>query len=191
MNEECRKEVSTDDLLSYLGTATAFRNHEFNIQMLRNVVFTGTQAILLAVYAATIDKVNLCAAIVAGFGMGLAMFWRSYYQASLYWVRFWESRCRDVNDLVVSRLGISQVDIFRDHPANNEHPHVPDVLYRGYRLQYVSVSKVVRKTMAVFPVLWAALVVAAIVAMLIGDAQQESPAERLLPAASRLVFNVL
>ena len=74
MENESERQPSTNELFSYFQTAVTFRHHEFNIQMLRNVIFTGTQAVLLAVYAAILENVGLCAAIVAAFGLGFTIF---------------------------------------------------------------------------------------------------------------------
>jgi hypothetical protein len=86
MNAKDEAKSVVTDLLDYLNIAVNFRNHEFNIQMLRNVVFTGTQTVILGCYAATIQRYSLSALVIALFGIALSIIWWLYYRASLYWL---------------------------------------------------------------------------------------------------------
>jgi hypothetical protein len=157
-----RDEIKLDaaSLLGYLNVAANFRNHEFNIQMLRNAVFTGTQAIALACYAAMIQRYSLSALVIAVFGVALSIIWWRYYRASLYWARFWEWRCREVNDQVVTTLGLD-VNIFAEHPIGiDDKP--PPLKYGRRTIKYLgSMHDILILVPITFGLLWVGLVIIA------------------------------
>ncbi|MBN2131930.1 MAG: hypothetical protein JW741_20685 [Sedimentisphaerales bacterium] len=153
---------SSSDLLAYLDIALKFRNHEFNIQILRNVIFTGSQAVLLACYAATITERPMCSLAIGAFGIVCSVCWWLYYRASLYWVRFWEYRCKMINDGVVNTLGLEAVDIFKEHPIGSRVKEpLPTIWFGGEPVYPKAVSKIVQSTQVAFFVLWLALAVMA------------------------------
>jgi len=170
MAEPNADQPPSSDLLAYLDLAAKFRSHEFNIQIARTVIFTGAQGVLLACYAAAVYRSRIAATVLATFGVVLTVFWCFYYRASLYWVRYWENRCREVNDLVVRRLGLQDVSIFRGHPAGSDEQKTPPVMKYGggQPVRYSSVSKIIRAVLVVFPVLWAVLTGAALWSIVIG-----------------------
>ncbi|HUW57914.1 MAG TPA: hypothetical protein VMZ92_14835 [Planctomycetota bacterium] len=151
-----------EDLLKYLDIATKFRNHEFNIQMLRNVVFTGSHAVLLACYAATITNDYPGPALgLALFGGLLSFLWWCYYRGSLYWARYWEYHCRQINDEVVSLLN-ADVDLFKGHPAGERSKEPPpNVYYAGKEIRHSGVHRWLYAVHAATFVLWLVLAIAA------------------------------
>jgi hypothetical protein len=165
MNTKNETKPDVANLLGYLNIAANFRNHEFNIQMLRNAIFTGTQAITLGCYAATIQRYSLSALVIAFFGgVVLSIIWWLYYRASLYWARFWECRCREVNDKVVTTLG-SGVNIFAEHPAGADEK-APPIKFGGRTIKYRgSVRNILMAVPIVFCFLWVGLAIAAGIAL--------------------------
>lgn len=160
-----RDEIKLDaaSLLGYLNVAANFRNHEFNIQMLRNAVFTGTQAIALGCYAAVIQRYSLSALVIAVFGVALSIIWWRYYRASLYWTWFWEWRCRKVNDQVVTTLGLLDVNIFAEHPVGVDVEAPPPFKFGGRTIKYLgSVQDILMVVPIVFGLLWVGLVIVAV-----------------------------
>ncbi|TKJ41797.1 hypothetical protein CEE37_04305 [candidate division LCP-89 bacterium B3_LCP] len=130
MKNNSKNEMMKSHLMSYLDIATKFRNHEFNIQMLRNVVFTGVQTVLLACYAATIGKHTESSLAIACFGILMSSIWFFYYRSSLYWGRYWEFRCRQVNDKAVKELGLG-INIFKGHPVGKKQNKIPSIMHGG------------------------------------------------------------
>jgi hypothetical protein len=164
MNAKDEAKSDVTDLLDYLNIAVNFRNHEFNIQMLRNVVFTGTQTVILGCYAATIQRYSLSALVIALFGIALSIIWWLYYRASLYWAWFWECRCREVNDKVVTTLG-SGVNIFAEHPAGADEK-APPIKFGGRTIKYRGpVHNILMAVPIVFCFLWVGLAIAAGIAL--------------------------
>jgi hypothetical protein len=164
MENKKKFEPTKSDLLTYLDIATKFRNHEFNIQMLRNMIFTGFQAVMIVCYTATVDTYPLASLAIALFGITLSALWFLYYGASIYWVRFWEHRCRCVNDNIVEKLGLD-VNIFAGHPIGEEdNKPPPPIKYAGKTITWISIHKVIRWTQLVLCLLWMFLIVAAYVA---------------------------
>jgi hypothetical protein len=151
---------TSDDLMSYLGVAVNFRNHELNIQLLRNVVYTGAQGVFLIAYARTLGASPVCNLGIGVFGLTLSILWCLYYRASVYWVRYWEAQCRKVNDYVVSALGIG-VNIFDDHHANTTEKPKP-CMYAGKTITYFPVHKTLRFTQLGFCLLWIFLFIASV-----------------------------
>jgi hypothetical protein len=151
--------ISNEDecnaLINFFDITVKLRNHEFNIQMLRNVTFTGTQAVLLACYAAVIIKNTQAAFAIAGFGFIFALLWVLYYRASLYWARYWELKCKETYDELKESLSL-EVDLFKGHPIGNiENP--PDLVFGGKKIKYRSVHQIIRFTQVAFCVFWLAL----------------------------------
>ncbi len=157
MGDETKPEPSSSDMLAYLDIAVKFRNHEFNIQILRNAVFTGSHAVLLVSYAAIIADYPFAGFAIALFGILFSVFWLRYYRASVYWAWYWEQRCRMVNDSVCEKLGL-EVNIFESHPAGaSQKP--PAFEYGGKQITYIPVHNVLRWTQILFFVLWIVLAV--------------------------------
>jgi len=163
MENPNQKEPTASDLLTYLDIATKFRNHEFNIQIFRNVIFTSAQTVMLACYAATVSKYSSASLAIALFGIVLSVFWFLYYRASLYWAWFWERRCRQVNDTVVEKLGLD-VNIFAGHPSGSDDKP-PPIRFAGKTITWIPVHTVLRWTQLAFGVLWLLLVVVACAAV--------------------------
>lgn len=160
MNKGSEIYPDPSSLLGYLNVAANFRNHEFNIQMLRNAVFTGTQGIILGCYAATIQRHALSALLIALLGVMLSTIWW-YYRASLYWVRFWECRCREVNDRVVTILALKDMNIFAGHPAGADQTQPPPCKYGGRTIKHSSVHAVLKVVPIAFWLLYVGLAIAA------------------------------
>lgn len=156
-------EPDSSDLLGYLDIATKFRNHALNIQLIRNVIFTGSQTVMLACYASTISKVAQASAAVAFVGIILSILWFYYYRASLYWVRYWEYRCKEVNDCVVKQLKLDNVDIFGGHPigSKTDNPNLPTIRFDGKELKRSSIHGIIYWMPIIFGTLWLILVVVA------------------------------
>ena len=154
------------DLLAYLDIATKFRNHALNIQLIRNVIFTGSQTVMLACYATTIDKFPPASAAIAIFGIILSIVWFFYYRASLYWLRYWEYRCKQVNDSVVGKLKLDNVNIFRGHPIGLEKvdPDPPIIFFDGKFFERYSIHDIIYGMPVIFCILWLILVVVACIA---------------------------
>ena len=148
----------TDDLLRYLDVATKFRNHEFNIQILRNALFTGSHAVLLACYAGTItNHPPFAALVVAVFGVALSILWWLYYRASLYWARYWEDHCKQINDKLVPLLNAG-VDLFAGQPAGQKSKTpLPVAWYGGKPITHWSVHWCLRAVQVACCVLWLVL----------------------------------
>lgn len=155
------EKAKPEDLLKYLEIATQFRNHEFNIQILRMAVFSGSLAVLLVCYAATLNKCNWCSAGIAFFGAALTVLWTLYYRASLYWTWFWEFRCRQVNDHVVAKLDL-EVNIFERHPIGAHNKNQPAIIMRGKELKYKDVPYIIICAQALFCILWLMLGIVAL-----------------------------
>ena len=122
-------------LRDYLQVAASFRNHEFQIQMIRNVAFSAFQIALFTVFAvAPQDSPSALALLVTVLGGAVSLLWRSYFLASRYWIQFWELRCREINDELVHVAGLN-VDLFKGHPIGSEETPSP-VTHGGRTLSY-------------------------------------------------------
>lgn len=144
-------------LASYLSTAAGFRTHEFNIQFIRYAVFTGTQAVFLACYTASIEKVPLASGVIAVFGATLALLSWQYYSASLYWSGYWELRCKEINDHLITATDLP-VDLFAGHLIEDG---APVVTIAGMKIKPTAVYKTIKKVQIMFGALWVALIVTA------------------------------
>jgi len=158
---ESQGHTDRSSALRYLEIASRFRQHEFAMQMLRNAVFTGFQAVLLGSYAATIAKTQLAGAAIAGFGVALAALWWFAFRGSLYWCRFWEVRCREINDYVLTLSSI-EANLFEGHPAGASGSKPPTVRYNGRRVRYTSSQKALKLVPLAFAFLWLALLAVSI-----------------------------
>jgi hypothetical protein len=145
--------IKAEDLRTYLDIATRFRNHEFNIQMLRNAVFTGMQAILLAGFATAADKHFVVSCSISAFGIFFTVIWWLYYRSSLYWAWFWEIRCFEVNDAFLKNSEID-VNIFAEHPANSDKKQPPDLKFGGKTIKYTRVHNFMQLIQIGLGILW-------------------------------------
>lgn len=93
-----------NNLLTYLNIAMQFRNHEFKIQLIRSTIFGGILAGLLVAYGTIVGKFPLAALVILLFGIVILRIWKKYVESSYYWTRFWEQRCRAVNDKIMNVL---------------------------------------------------------------------------------------
>ncbi|MBU0691149.1 hypothetical protein KKH18_04965 [bacterium] len=154
MKSTSQFDLQPSDLLAHLDIAAKFRNHEFNIQFTRNVVFTGSQAVMLACYAATITGFPWSSLVLAVIGIFFASLGYRYYRAGLYWARFWENRCRQVYDSVANELKFD-VNIFEGHPSGQaEFVSRPVIKYAGKSVSWGSVHNLISYTQILFLVMW-------------------------------------
>ena len=145
-------------LASYLSTAAGFRTHEFNIQFIRYAVFTGTQAVFLACYSASIEKVPLASGVIAVFGATLTVLSWQYYCASLYWSEYWEQRCKEINDHLITATDLP-VDLFAGHLVVKDGESIVPIA--GMKVKPKAVYKTLKNVQIMFGVLWVALIVTA------------------------------
>ncbi len=122
MVQQKKTKPDTNGLFRYLEIATKFRNQELNVQLFRNAIFTGLHTILFACYAALVSKHNISAVAITVFGIILSVLGYFYYRAATYWVRFWEQRCRDINDMVREKVDL-KVDLFAGHQVGKDERH--------------------------------------------------------------------
>lgn len=148
--------TTPDILLRYLDIATKFRNHEFNIQMIRNFIFTGAEAGLFGSLIATNTQNIFIPFFISLFGILLTMLWYYYYRGAKFWAWYWEWRCRQVNDLVVDKLKID-VNIFKNHPSGSTDKNIPSFFYFGKNIKHVQVHKVIQLTQLLFVLVWFAM----------------------------------
>jgi hypothetical protein len=140
--------------MAYLDIATKFRNNEFYIQMLRNMMFTGAQALMLICYTTTLDKHRIGALATAGFGVILSVLWWLYYRSSLYWAWYWEWRCREVNDKIVDVLDLG-VNIFTGHPSGCNEKKPMSFKFGGRTIsEHQPVHRILQTTQIAFCALW-------------------------------------
>lgn len=156
MNEQDNTNLSPRDLLMYLDIAVKFRNHESNIQLLRNAIFTGLQAFLLACYGALVSGNVVAAFFVAFFGLILSVLWFRYYSASVYWYRFWEQRCNQINDYVKSEIPL-KVGLFDGHPVNDAVKEAPEIFYGKSTIRYHSIHAILKILLIMVLGLWGTL----------------------------------
>ena len=150
--------------------------------MIRNVVFTGSQAIILVCYIGTIGEQRLLAFGIALFGIVLSIIWRAYYRASLYWAWFWEYRCRQINDRLVDLLGLD-VDLFAGHPAGKYVKEPPSFMFGGRMITHTEIHRTLKAVPVAFFFLWLVLAIAACISF---HKEEVSP----LPIAMRYVISI-
>jgi hypothetical protein len=134
MKEKTKVEPKSGDYIAYLDIAAKFRTHEFNIQVLRNVAFSGGQAILLACYAATISNFQFFSLLISAFGILLSILWFFYYRGSMYWAWYWELRCREITDEVIKKINFD-LNLFHDHPIGTDKEPAP-LFFAGKKIKW-------------------------------------------------------
>ncbi len=110
-------------------------------------------------YAATVKQQPLCSLAIALFGIISSVFWFFYYRASIYWIWFWENRCREVNDKIVSLFGFP-FDIFAGHPVGSDERPAP-LKFAGRRISWIPVHSVLRLAQLIFCFMWIILLITA------------------------------
>jgi hypothetical protein len=151
---QINNKLSFSELLTYLDIATKYRNHEFNIQMVRNAIYTGFNIVLITVYANNVRKEDYLFLLVALFGISFTILWYIYYKSSQYWTWYWEEKCRKINDYIVSSFQIYNIDLFQNHLVGKNIKHPPAFIYGGKKIKYIGVHKIIKITQILFLILW-------------------------------------